>query len=242
MTERPSPHQTVTEPRAKLLDLSLPQLVGGSLAAATAAALGSRLGVVGTITGAAVGSVITAVAANLYTNSMSRAHRALVTTLRPGATLHRVVAVDAEPMEASPSGLTRPALGGPSRRRRSWTGPLVSATVVFAVAAAFLTGLQLATGASVTGTTVGTQAGTAGRAGTDRGSDLHVAPGDAVASHTSEPAPTPSAGNPASPTADSTAPSPTSPEPTTPTEEPSATQPSPPPDTSTVPATPTPTG
>ena len=36
-----------TRARAKLLDLSLTQLLGGSMAAATAAALGSRLGVVG---------------------------------------------------------------------------------------------------------------------------------------------------------------------------------------------------
>ena len=42
------------EPRSKLFDLSLTQLLGGSMAAATAAALGSRLGVVGTIAGAAV--------------------------------------------------------------------------------------------------------------------------------------------------------------------------------------------
>ena len=50
-------------PRAKLLDLSLTQLLGGSMAAATAAALGSRLGVVGTIAGAAVLSVVSAIAA-----------------------------------------------------------------------------------------------------------------------------------------------------------------------------------
>jgi len=48
--------------RKPFLDLSATQLIGGSLAAATAAALGSRLGVVGTIVGAALvsplGSVV----------------------------------------------------------------------------------------------------------------------------------------------------------------------------------------
>ena len=48
------------------------------MAAATAAALGSRLGVVGTIAGAAVLSVVSAIAASLYTTSMARAKDAVV--------------------------------------------------------------------------------------------------------------------------------------------------------------------
>ena len=48
------------------------------MAAATAAALGSRLGVVGTIAGAAVLSVISAIAASLYTGSMARARDVVV--------------------------------------------------------------------------------------------------------------------------------------------------------------------
>jgi hypothetical protein len=79
-TMRPitTPDQTPTKTRAKVLDLSLTQLLGGSAAAATAAALGSRLGVVGTIAGAAVLSLISAVAASLYTASMTHARDAVV--------------------------------------------------------------------------------------------------------------------------------------------------------------------
>ena len=65
MTHQTTPDQTSTTTRAKVLDLSLTQLLGGSAAAATAAA-GSRLGVVGTIAGAAVLSLVSAIAASLY--------------------------------------------------------------------------------------------------------------------------------------------------------------------------------
>ena len=116
-TARPSsPHAAQTadiadiadgpEPRTKLLDLSLTQLLGGSMAAATAAALGSRLGVVGTIAGAAVLSVVSAIAASLYTNSMSRA-RDIVLLVRS----RRDVAAG------------RPALALPTETRRGWSRP-----------------------------------------------------------------------------------------------------------------------
>lgn len=53
---------TDDQPRQKMLELSMTQIIGGSLAAATAAVLGSRLGVVGTIAGAMLISIISAVA------------------------------------------------------------------------------------------------------------------------------------------------------------------------------------
>ncbi|MGO4597754.1 hypothetical protein [Terrabacter sp. 2RAF25] len=135
-----------TESRSKLLDLSLTQLLGGSMAAATAAALGSRLGVVGTIAGAAVLSVVSAIAGTIYTNSMARA-REVVVLVRS----RRDVA------------LGRPGLTLPARVRQGWTRPdratarraLATTGAVFALAAAFLAGLQLATGAPVTGTNLG---------------------------------------------------------------------------------------
>ena len=58
--------------KAKQLDLSATQIVGGALAAMTAAALGSRLSVAGTIVGAALASIIAAVAGSLYTASLRR--------------------------------------------------------------------------------------------------------------------------------------------------------------------------
>ena len=54
----------------KGLDLSVTQVVGGALAAMTAAALGSRLSVAGTVIGAALASIIAAVGGALYTASL----------------------------------------------------------------------------------------------------------------------------------------------------------------------------
>ena len=129
----------------KLLDLSLTQLLGGSMAAATAAALGSRLGVVGTIAGAAVLSVVSAIAAHVYTTSMARAKDAVVLVRsRRGA--------DTLQMEVVRERWWRRADRTTTRR------VLATTAAVFAVAAAFLTGLQLATGAQVTGTNLGGRA------------------------------------------------------------------------------------
>ena len=136
-----------------MLDLPLTQLLGGSMAAATAAALGSRLGVVGTITGAAVLSVISAIAANVYTNSMARAREAVV-VVRSRRLADGSVQVATERVAAPMADARRP---------RWWQRPdrpttrrlLLTAGAVFAVAAAFVTGLQLTTGAQVTGTDIG---------------------------------------------------------------------------------------
>ncbi|MBC9821255.1 hypothetical protein [Terrabacter sp. MAHUQ-38] len=175
-------------PRAKLLDLSLTQLLGGSMAAATAAALGSRLGVVGTIAGAAVLSIVSAIAASLYTNSMARAKDAVVLVRsRSGA----VALVDQRRWK---------------RPDRATTRRVLAATAaVFVIAAAFLAGLQLATGARVTGTDLGGR--TSGqvvvddaRTGTgekrDSGSTDAEPPGSSTETSTA-PTPTATTGTPA---------------------------------------------
>ena len=53
-------HDTETD-RQPLLDLSLPQLVAGATAAATSAILISRLDLLGTVIGAAVASIVSAI-------------------------------------------------------------------------------------------------------------------------------------------------------------------------------------
>jgi len=172
--------------RRRLLDLSLTQILGGSLAAATAAALGSRLGLLGTIAGAAIGSVITAVAANLYTNSMARAREAVVL-----ARLYTRGDADSR----RPDWWRLPDRAG-TRRLLATTGAL------FAVAAAFLTGVQLTTGAQVTGTTIGRSAAAAPVVEAPSGSDasgISGSPGtDASRRATTSPSPTsPTTGTPA---------------------------------------------
>src|SRR6478735_6181158 len=72
-SNNPNPNSSTSDPvedKQKVFDLSLTQVVGGALAAMTAAALGSTLGVAGTIAGAAFASVIAGVAGSLYTASI----------------------------------------------------------------------------------------------------------------------------------------------------------------------------
>jgi hypothetical protein len=174
MTHQTTPDQTPKKTRAKVLDLSLTQLLGGSAAAATAAALGSRLGVVGTITGAAVLSLISAVAASLYTTSMARARDAVVLVRSRRGDLQEVPLSSVEPLEAgydatpaTDRGATAPAPPWRPFDRAATRRVLVTTGALFAIAAAFLTGLQLATGAPVTGTSIGGRVSAASGASTD---------------------------------------------------------------------------
>ena len=79
------------------LDLSPTKIIGGALAAMTAAALGAQLSVVGTVIGAAMASVIAAVASALYTTSLEQT----------GSRVRRVWSAD-----ATGDALRTPAAGG----------------------------------------------------------------------------------------------------------------------------------
>jgi hypothetical protein len=71
-TSPPSPDEGPDQHEKPKSALSITQVVGGALAAMTAAALGSRLSVAGTVVGAAFASVIAAVAGSIYTASLRR--------------------------------------------------------------------------------------------------------------------------------------------------------------------------
>jgi cell division septation protein DedD len=90
-TISPAPQPDSRTHRAPTGGLSVAQVVGGSLAAATAAALGSRLGTVGTISGAALVSVVASVAGTFYTHSLRRTGDRVSTVLRSAPTGRRVL-------------------------------------------------------------------------------------------------------------------------------------------------------
>ncbi|HEX5335064.1 MAG TPA: hypothetical protein VFW55_04240 [Propionicimonas sp.] len=76
-----------TEPESKepiKVAFSWPQLAGGALAAVTAAAIGSRLGVGGTLIGAAVASIIGGVGGTLYSAGIDRTHRKVAGAISRG--------------------------------------------------------------------------------------------------------------------------------------------------------------
>lgn len=138
------------ETKATKLDLSLPQLLGGALAAMTAAALGSRLGVAGTITGAAVASVIAGVAGSLYTASLQQTREKLATVL--------VSRRDGRPQQSSgvkSEGLSldspRATSMRPPGRRLPWKPVLAATGATFVVALVVLTGLESLAGAALSG-------------------------------------------------------------------------------------------
>jgi hypothetical protein len=156
MTEQLQTETVPPAPRAKLLDLSLTQLIAGSFAAATAAFLGSRVGWVGTVTGAGIGSVVSAIAASLYTASMTHAREAVLRqklhTRRDQPSVQNVLASDSSNVHFAPASPSSSVQNAPVRTPRRL---LATAGILFALAGAFLTGLQLATGADVTGTSLG---------------------------------------------------------------------------------------
>jgi hypothetical protein len=163
-------------PKRTILGLSLPQVLGGTLAAMTTALLASRLGVSGTVAGAAFGSLVSAIAGALYTHSIDRAHdRVLVTRERLVAMSRsdgKVVRVkqvqvdtvpaDEVPAEAVPTDtVPADAAHGPEpdepRREPSripgWRTWLVAAVALFAVVMLAITVIEGLIGRPVSGGT-----------------------------------------------------------------------------------------
>jgi hypothetical protein len=145
------------KPKPKM-DLSLTQTLGGALAAMTAAALGSRLGVAGTIVGAAVASIIAAVAGSLYTASL-RHTREKVKTVWSGhvagsGTPTSVDVVSSVPdwdLPDAASAPQQPVAPRPDRAGLPWKGVLTGAIAAFAIAIVALTGFELLSGTAISG-------------------------------------------------------------------------------------------
>lgn len=224
-------------PPRPLFGLSLTQVVGGSLAAASGAALVSGLGVAGTIVGAATISAVSAVGGAVYTQSLrhtgQRVRIGTRSALRTSPAHQQPQPTPAPAAVAPPPRPTRVVL-----RARSL---VLGTAAVFTLALAGITGYELATGHPVSGsgsstTTLGEIVGTArearttprptpttdsstptGTAATPTGTD---APGTSTAG-SSESTPPPGTSPPAtttvSPDPTATEPTGTTPAPTEPT-------------------------
>src|SRR3954447_22582024 len=144
--------------------LSLTQVYGGALAAVTAAVAASFLGVAGTLIGAGVGSVISTLAAALYSNSLNRAAR-VSRTLVVGQTL-APAAPSPQPEVADPPGEPAPE-PHPVRdavwQRLRWKPVLLAAAGAFVAAIAVIQVSEALVGHPIAG------AGGAGRRMTNRG-------------------------------------------------------------------------
>jgi len=144
------------------LDLSASQVVGGALAAMTAAALGSQLSVAGTVVGAALASIIAAVAGSLYTASLRRTRDKVKTVFWTGEpnevedpTVMEILPDSEGHIAGQRSHLVAPEpVSDPSPRQRpklSWKRVAVAALAAFGIAAVALTTVELVTGHALSG-------------------------------------------------------------------------------------------
>lgn len=225
LSTRTSPTTPRAEPapeKSGSLDLSVPKIVGGALAAMTTAALGSRLGVGGTLVGAAIASVVAAVATSLYTASLKHTGQRLRSAIPAGRARSGSEADSPESAQvATPApGLSGPPAASPPRPRRlNWAGIVVGAVAVFALAAAAVTGIELVSGRTFSGdpgTTLG-QVSDPAPASAEPTTEPTADP-TVTASESSEPEPS----EPAAPAPETTAPPESRPSPTAAEPEPSA--------------------
>ena len=162
--ERLDPEPRTEQERKAWLDLSLAQVLGGALAAMTAAALGSRFGVEGTIVGTALASVIAAVASAFYTASLRRTSETVRVVLarQPGEAAGLGSRSTPPPpvsrgsTAATPGSRPGPASRAdqsarPSRRRAILVRSLVGALATFVLAAGALTMYEALAGQAVSG-------------------------------------------------------------------------------------------
>jgi hypothetical protein len=154
-------------PRAPRLELSIPQLLAGGLAAASAAVVASWLGVAGTVTGAVVASVVAASSTALYKHSLERSSQVIRETLPVLPVLperYRNAHLNnaaTETAKIEPPSRPRPRTGSSptAARRIQWGAVAISAVLTLIVGFGMLTVVEGVLGKPVEGgggrTTVG---------------------------------------------------------------------------------------
>lgn len=143
-------------------DVSWFQVVASALAAVTAAWIASRLGVAGTLVGAALGSFVVTLSSALYSKTLDRGRTLLVQTER-GTVIERHVE-DGEVSDAfsEAKDIDSPVVGAhfvDDKPELRWRTIIVTTAIVLAIALAAITAYELITkhplGDSGSGTTIG---------------------------------------------------------------------------------------
>ncbi|WP_078655698.1 hypothetical protein [Streptomyces fulvoviolaceus] len=134
MRERP-------DVRKKRIDLNVPQVAGGAVAAVVAAKLASYFGVYGTILGAGVVSAIATCGGSVFQHFFRRTGEQL-----------REATVAPKALGQEPPAVGEFTAGTVYRARvRSWKRPVLAAALVFGVTMAGITTYELASGTSFSG-------------------------------------------------------------------------------------------
>lgn len=141
--------------KTRRIDLNVPQVAGGAVAAVLAAKLASYFGVYGTILGAGVVSVVATCGGSLFQHFFKRTGEQIrdVTAAAPRPAAGAGAAGQAPPI---PGEFTEGTVY--RTRTRSWKRPVLAAAVVFGVTMAGITTYELASGHNLSGgrsTTVG---------------------------------------------------------------------------------------
>lgn len=233
------------DPPPPRFEISVPKVLAGALAAASAAIAASWLGVAGTVVGAVVASVVVSITSALYSHPLERTTYAIREVLPQriegrrldgGPDGTRVDLPATQPDESGRDGVIAREAVWTDRRRRpiSWRAVAVSAVLALVVGLGALTAAEVVfgkpasswTGGGDGGTTVGRILGGGGAGGKDTRDQQPDTPAPTSVDPTDE---APATSEPSdSPTTDT----PTTPEPTEPTEpapttEPTPTQPTP---------------
>ena len=180
--------------------IEISKVIAGTLAALTAAVIGSFLGVAGTLAGAAVASVVGSVGTEIYQRSLHRGAKRL-SAIAP--TFVKVPAAVGTPEVAAATEEESPSHTVPPRRNIRWGHVALAATALFVLAIGTLSVFELVAGKSVASTVGSTSSGksTVGSVfGDDSAKEPAVTPStDTSPAPTEEPA-TDSTGDPAAPT------------------------------------------
>jgi hypothetical protein len=157
---RPETHPERTGPadatRKESDALTLSKVLGGGMAAASSAVLGSSLGVFGTVGGAAAGSIASIVITWMCERSIERAQKKVVCTVKPSGGAEAQPHSNRASLDAVKT--ERRSLGGTGRSgwRRRGRGLAVGALMIFFMGFALVTGIEWAKGSPLSGGAGGT--------------------------------------------------------------------------------------
>lgn len=218
-TDKTETAATTADEKSKLLNPI--QLAGGALAAVTSAAVGSNLGVAGTLGGAAVASVVAGVAGALYTRGLENTrdgvkkivlrdpdgNTEVITVTDEGDTqessLQQTAIASDSDRPATTSGPATPVRGAAAKRPAGWKRPvaiaggaLVTAATTFVIAMGLITGWEASTGQTLdgqSGTTIGQRRSSPTPSATPSATPTASASATPTESTSTEPSATPTA-------------------------------------------------
>lgn len=153
---------TMPDRRHLLTDVSWFQVLASALAAVTAAWIASKLGVAGTLVGAALGSFVVTLSSAVYSNTLHQGRTLLIQTERGTVIERQVEGGEVSDAFSEAKELDSPVVGAQfvdQKPRLRWKAIIVTTVIVLAIALAGITTYELVTkhplGGSVGGTTLG---------------------------------------------------------------------------------------